>query len=205
MQITGLYVRLRRNPAAVLLTASFCIGEITAASACISGKSEAFGEIAGIFFSSRLDGTFTETVINSFSGAFLLILLCFVLGLGAVSQPIEAAVPFFLGMGTGTVLTEMNAAYGIKGLGASVFLVLPCAVSSAFAVITAACEAVKMSCCIAGMLWGKSDARSDRPDLRLYLAKFLTLTAFTAVFSLIQGIITFLTAGLWTSLTNITN
>lgn len=182
-----------------LLMTGFCAGELIGAAAYCSCCSEDFGtleKIAELFFRNRLGCTFIQTVINSFSGAFLLMLLCLFLGFGAVFQPVEAAVPFFHGMGIGVVLAEMNVEYGFRGLLVSALMILPYAAASAVMVIAAAREAVLMSCCVGRHIFG--GIKSEDVDVRLYITKFLALFGVTAVLSAADGIITYFFAGLWT-------
>lgn len=182
-----------------LLMVCFCAGELTGAAAYCSCGSEGFGaleKIAELFFRNRLGCTFIQTVINSFSGAFLLMLICLILGFGAVFQPAEAAVPFFHGMGIGVVLAEMNVTYGFRGLLVSALMILPYAVASAVMVIAAAREAVLMSCCVGRRVFG--GITNEDADVRLYLTKFLALFGVTAAFSAADSVITYFFAGLWT-------
>lgn len=182
-----------------LLMTGFCAGELIGAAAYCSCGTEGFGtleKIAELFFRNRLGCTFIQTVINSFSGAFLLMLLCLILGFGAVFQPVEAAVPFFHGMGIGVVLAEMNVTYGFRGLLVSAFMILPYAAASAIMVIAAAREAVLMSCCVGRRIFG--GLTNEEIDIRLYFTKFLALFGLTAVLSAADGVLTYFFAGLWT-------
>lgn len=182
-----------------LLMTGFCAGELAGAAAYCSCGSEGFEtleKIAELFFRNRLGCTFIQTVVNSFSGAFLLMLLCLLLGFGAVFQPVEAAVPFFHGMGIGVVLTEMNVTYGFKGMLVSALMILPYAAASAVMVIAAAREAVLMSCCVGKRIFGR--ITNEETDVRLYLTKFLALFGMTAALSVADGILTYFFAGLWT-------
>ncbi len=182
-----------------LLMACFCAGELAGAMAyCASGASgsSVLGQIAEIFFRNKLGCTFIQTVVNSFSGVFLLVLICMLLGFGAIFQPFEAAVPFFHGLGIGVMLAEMNAVYGVNGFIVSVLMIIPYAVASAITVIAAAREAVFMSFSVGKSIF-RMEQRSE-VDFKLYFTKFLVLFGIAAFLSLADSVITYFFAGLWT-------
>lgn len=180
----------------VLLMVLFCVGELTGAlSECVFYENNILQKSAELFFRNRTGCTFIETLVNSFSGPFLLILACMLLGFGAASMPAELLVPFFHGLGIGAMLTDINAVYGIKGTLLSVVFVLPFAVMSAFAVMAAARESFSMSCLLLKIMLGSD--KSDRECVKLYLTKFLVLFAVLAVLSFADSLVTYFFAGLW--------
>lgn len=181
---------------AVLFMVLFCIGEfVGAVSVCISPDNDLLRRTAELFFRNRAGCTFIETLVNSFSGPFLLILACLLLGFGAVSMPAELLVPLFHGLGIGVMLADMNADYGLKGMLVSLVVILPFAVISAFIVIIAARESFSMSYLSARRLLGLD--KSDSGAVKLYLTKFLVLFAALGVLSLTDSFVTYFLAGLW--------
>lgn len=180
----------------VLLMLLFCLGELTGAvSSCVDTENDILRRSAELFFRNRAGCTFIETLVNSFSGPFLLMLACLLLGFGAVSMPAELLVPFFHGLGTGVMLADMNAAYGFKGTLVSTVFILPFAVLSAFIVLIAARESFSMSFLSAKRLLGLD--KSDAGTVKLYLTKFLVLFAALGVLSLADSLVTYFFAGLW--------
>lgn len=180
----------------ILLMILFCTGELTGAlSECVFYGNNILQKSAELFFRNRTGCTFIETLVNSFSGPFLLMLACLVLGFGAVSMPAELLVPFFHGLGIGAMLADINAVYGIKGTLLSAVFVLPFAVMSAFAVMTAARESFSMSVHLLKIMLGAD--KSDKEGVKLYLTKFLVLFAVLAVLSFADSLVTYFFAGLW--------
>lgn len=178
----------------------FCAGELLGA-VLYCGSSAELPEslklISGSFFAGRIQNTFIHTVINSFSGAFILLLICFIMGFGAIFQPAEVAVPFFRGLGAGITLAEINGMYGVKGFMLSFAVAVPYTAASALILSVGAREALIMSCCTAKNIFGRE--RCDI-DFRLYFTKFVILTGVLAVASAADGLLTFIFAGLWTRL-----
>lgn len=201
MQRTKIFWNVMRRSAdgrlpAVLFMVLFCIGEfVGAVSVCISPDNDLLRRTAELFFRNRAGCTFIETLVNSFSGPFLLILACLLLGFGAVSMPAELLVPLFHGLGIGVMLADMNADYGLKGMLVSLVVILPFAVISAFIVIIAARESFSMSYLSARRLLGSD--KSDSGAIKLYLTKFLVLFAALGALSLADSFVTYFLAGLW--------
>ncbi len=160
---------------------------------------EALNGITGNFVYGRLNHTFWETLVNSFSGAFMMLLLCFWMGFSAASQPIEMLLPMFRGMGAGVAVSGIYYAYGASGIGIAAVLIVPGAVISAFAVIIAAREALDLSGNIYLSAFGKN-ASGGQIDFRLYFTKFVILCVILAASSFADSILTFLFAGFWTGL-----
>lgn len=180
----------------VLLMVLFCVGELAGAlSECVFHGNNVLQKSAELFFRNRTGCTFIETLVNSFSGPFLLVLVCLLLGLGVASMPAELFVPFFHGLGIGAMLADINAVYGIKGTLLSAVFVLPFAVMSAFVVMAAARESFSMSCLLLKIMLGSD--KSDRECVKLYLTKFLVLFAVLAVLSFADSLVTYFFAGLW--------
>ncbi|MCM1023501.1 MAG: hypothetical protein NC395_05515 [Prevotella sp.] len=159
----------------------------------------ALNGITGSFVYGRLNHTFWETLVNSFSGAFLLLTACFWLGFSAAAQPLELLVPVFRGLGAGVSLAGMYGSFGLAGVGMSAVLIIPGAVLSAFALIIAAREALEMSGRIFSAVFGRS-ASGGEIDLRLYITKFAILFVILTVSSLADSLATFIFAGFWTGL-----
>lgn len=171
---------------------------------CASGdeKMKLFDGIAGDFVEGRLNHTFWQTLVNSFSGAFLLLSVCFLLGFGAISQPVELLMPFFRGLGAGASIAGMYGAYGLAGAGAAAALIVPNAVATAFVTILAAREAIRFSTGVYKAAF-KRESSGEALDAKLYFTKFVILCVILVISSLIDSLLTFGLAGFWTSLPGI--
>lgn len=155
--------------------------------------------LSGSLIESRLGQTFLQTLVNSFSGAFILLLVCFILGFGAVFQPAEMLIPVFRGLGIGVSLSGMYSQFGLNGFGISLILIIPNGIISAIVLIIAVREAIRMSNSISNIVFSAKSG-FEPLDYKLYFTKFVILSAILAVSSLADSLLTFLFAGFWTGL-----
>ncbi len=182
-----------------VLMAMFLLGEFVGTVLYCTVANEKLSDIDVLsvqFLHSRINCTFFETVINSFSGPFVLVLLCMLIGFGAIFQPAAILVPFFRGLGIGITLAEINSVYMYKGFALSLIMIVPYTVVSAVIIISAARESVLMSSGIGRKIFG-ADKGGTFIDFKLYFIKFLILIAVLAASSLIDSLLTFAFAGLW--------
>ncbi len=162
----------------------------------LSGEQlDALNGLTGSFVIGRLNHTFWETLVNSFSGAFLLLTACFWLGFSAAAL----LVPAFRGLGAGVSLSGMYGSFGLAGVGMSAVLIIPGAVLSAFALIIAARESLELSGKIFLSVFGRT-VSGEAIDFRLYITKFVILLIILMVSSLADSLATFILAGFWTGL-----
>ncbi len=194
---------LSHNEAAVLLLMILFLAGVfigTMLFGRLNGEQlESLGRVTGSLIDNRLGQTFLQTLMNSFSGAFVLLLGCFILGYSAVSQPVEIIIPVFRGLGMGVSLAGMYSRYGIRGFGMSMVLIIPGGIISAFVLMFAVREALRMSGSICMIIF--SDRNIQRTlDHKLYFTKFVILTAILVISSLIDSLFTFLFADFWTGL-----
>lgn len=185
-----------------LLVLSFLSGELTGSVLSCIVDIDKINGIVDNFLCNRFYCTFIQTVINSFTSTFIFIILCAVLGMGAFFQLFEAVVPFFYGLGTGMVFTEMNRSYGFKGLLYSAMMIVPYTLISAITVIIASREALIMSNALAENILINHPVER-KFDLNLYLTKFLLLVIITAVASVADGIVTYFFTEFWADLLDI--
>lgn len=162
-------------------------------------KIKILDSISGSFVTGRLHNTFWQTLVNSFSGGFILLLVCFIMGFCAAAQPAELLIPLFRGLGTGASIAGFYGGYGIAGAGAAAVLIVPSAVATAFVMIIAAREAFYFSDGIYAAAFGKKPS-ADALDVRLYFTKFVILCMILVITSAADSLITFATARFWTNL-----
>ncbi len=160
------------------------------------GQAGRFEAIAENYISGRLNKEFAEIMINSFCEPFVILLICFFLGLSAVAHPIEYAVPVFHGFGTGVSLAGIYDMYGIKGVGMSAVMIIPGTIISSFAVIIAVREALNMSTDICAVSITKNPVPA-KIDFRLYFIKYVILCAMVVVAALAESAAVFFLADLW--------
>ena len=169
------------------------------AGACLycfpNGQADGFGVFAESFVSGRFDKRFAEILVNAFCEPFVMLLICFLLGLSAIAHPAEYLVPVFHAMGTGIAFAGIYDLYGIKGIVMSAVMLIPGTVISAFAIIIAVREALNMSSDVFSAAFGKSTA--VQINLRLYFTKFVILCAMVVIAALAESTLIFLFADLW--------
>lgn len=134
------------------------------------------------FISYRMNAPLGEIILTSFRGCFFLTAVCFALGFSAAGQPFEAIVPFFCGTGFGAAASELYSAEGIFPV---IVLLMPGAAAAAAAVSVAAREAMRMSLAVCRRTFSKGDYTPA--DIKLYLQKFLIITAMSAAAAVIDG------------------
>ncbi len=158
-----------------------------------SGKFEASAEN---FISARLNKEFAEILVNSFCEPFIMLLICFMLGLSAIAHPAEYLVPVFHGFGTGITISGFYAEYAFQGIGMSAVMIIPGAVISAFAIIIAVREALNMSSEICSAAFGRNSTAAQI-DFRLYFTKYVILCAMIVAGAFAESMLTFFFADLW--------
>lgn len=191
----------KRDKLLMLLAALYFLGVVLGTIIyCTSGSggTAVIDRLTDGFIAGRLSHSFGETLVNSFSGGFLLLTVCFLMGSCTIAVPAEMLVPLFRGLGTGAVIAGMYGRYGISGTAAAAVLVIPNAVMTAFILIMASRESVRFSAALYRNAFGND---GERPDGKLYFTKFVILSVGLAVSSLADSLITFALAGWWTSLT----
>ncbi len=174
----------------------YFMGVLTGAVMYCIPQNEHFSVIAEKFMASRLDKEFAEILINAFCEPFVMLLVCFLLGLSAIAQPIEYLVPVFHAFGTGVTLAGIYDMYGVKGIAMSAVMIIPGTVISAFAVMIAARESLNMSTDVYSVSIGKNPVAA-KIDFRLYFTKFVILCAMVVIASFAESILIFFFADLW--------
>ena len=196
--------RRRQDGLLTLLAALYFLGVVLGSILYNTLDREQAGSLdsmTGNFIDGRITNTFWETMVNSFSGAFFLLVVCFAMGFCVIAQPAEIFVPLFRGLGVGAAIAGMYSSYGAAGAGASALLIVPGAVISAFVLIMASREAMRFSSALYGMAFGRNGSGgNERPDVKLYFTKFVILCAVLAFSAFADSLITFASAGFWTSL-----
>lgn len=160
------------------------------------GQADSFGIFAQNFVSGRFDKKFAEILVNSFCEPFVMLLICFLLGLSAISHPAEYLVPVFHALGTGITFAGIYDKYGVNGVVMSAVMLIPGTVISAFAVIIAVREALNMSTDVYSASFGRVSTTA-KINFRLYFTKFVILCAIVVIAAFVESILIYLLADLW--------
>ena len=154
-----------------------------------------------IFLSDRLNHGFIklserQSILSVFyraiSGTSLLVILLFLSGFCSISQPAEIFILFYRGTALGISISYIYGVYGAKGILVSAAMILPHALITSVVLVLAAREALRFSNLYMFYLTRQTPDESLRPQLKLYLIRFVVLMAFVLVSSLIDCVITYL-------------
>lgn len=162
----------------------------------INGYSEYFCAVTENFILCRLSKDFTEIMISSFCEPFILLLVCFLLGLSAIAHPVEYLVIVFHGLGIGVTLAEIYDNFNADEIVIAILMIIPGTVITAFAVIIAVREALNMSSDICSASFGRNGT-GVKIDFRLYFTKFVILCAMIVAGALVESLFIFFLADLW--------
>lgn len=134
-----------------------------------------------------------QTMVDNFLIAFrntsFLIVILFILGFGAVSQPIEAFVPFYRGVALGISVSFTYLQYGFKGFLVALLIILPHAVGSSIILILATRESIKSSNMFAGFAFVGRDSEKPNPQIKFYFIKFLVLLVLLMISSILDSVL----------------
>lgn len=141
------------------------------------------------FIKNNTDQTVLESFINAFRNTSFLIIILFILGFGAVSQPIEAFVLFYRGIALGISVSFTYFHYGFKGFLVALLIILPHAVLSSVLLILATREAIKSSNMFAGFAFVGKNNEKPNPQIKIYFIKFLVLLALLLASSVLDSLL----------------
>ena len=148
------------------------------------------------FIKSGNKRTIVEVFREAFDNTFIILLVLMFSGFSSVSQPIELSALLYRGIVLGISLSYTYAVYAVKGVFICVLMILPHALMTSIILVLAVRESMRMSTAVAIFAFkGQSDV-TDRPDIKLYLLKFLILLLFLIAASLIDCVITYLLTGM---------
>lgn len=148
------------------------------------------------FLEIRHNSDFAVVLMKSLSSATMFLGAVFILGLSAISQPLEIAVLVVRGMGYGVTMAQVYSQNGSSGILTCALLIVPAAVVSTYALAIGTREAVLMSNLL--MTNSLSDRGADGmlTRIKLYGVKFLVLEAVMAVSAAVDCLCTVLFIGI---------
>lgn len=148
------------------------------------------------FVSDRTNCSVFEIIIQSMTTSTLILTGLYLLGFSCIAQPVEVLAIFLRGLGLGTTLAYIYSLNGSKGFLIILLLIVPFATVSSFAMIIGAREAIQMSNILVSYMLSDGNTSGKREVFKLYSVKFLVLEAIIAVSAALDGLSTFLFAGL---------
>lgn len=138
--------------------------------------------------------TLLKVFLDSFLPLAAILLFQMICGFFAVGQPLCAFTLFHRGAAGGISAALIYYEYGLKGFFIIVSMLLPVLVFNMYILIFGARESVRLSNILAGFVLGKDCGGNE--SIRLYLLKFLVLTAFALICSVLDSALTYIFTGL---------
>ena len=138
------------------------------------------------FIELRKNGSFAAILLRSFMGAWLYVLLAFMLGFGAVSQPFQLLLPFFKGISCGVILSQIYGSSFSKEALIRAAAVMPGVFFTLVIIILASRESINMSSRIFQVCFQDRLFDGMRERTKRYSIYMLTLTAAASVLAAVD-------------------
>jgi len=151
--------------------------------------------IAQGFVETRTGQGFLSILLKSFISSSIPVLIIFLLGFSAVTQPFEFLIPFLKGLGLGASLAQIYQTSGIKGSLIILFLIIPYVIINTFGLIVATREAIRFSNIIAAKAFSSSNSDSLKNITKLYCEKFVIIEVIMVFAAFVDSICSFVFAG----------
>lgn len=148
------------------------------------------------FIQTRKEQGMLEILLSSLLSSSGMLLIIFLLGFSAVSQPIELMIPFFRGLGLGASIAQIYTVSSTRGFVIVFLLILPYAIITSFAIIIAVREAIKLSNILISNVISSTSNDNMKAIARLYFIKLLVLEAIIAFGAIVDCICSMLFSGI---------
>lgn len=129
------------------------------------------------YIGSRAGETLSRILLDSFAVSSLFIGAEFILGFFALGQLPELLILIMRGMGLGTVLSQVYNSYSGLNLLCAVFLIVPSAVISVYALAACAKNSVRLSTRLLLIALSSERCKGLLDNVRTYSARFVILEA----------------------------
>lgn len=182
-----------------ILLALFVLGLMYGSILLKSGNTallERLATIQNVAVANKVNQSFGITFVHSLFSSGIFVLLAFLLGFSAVTQPATFLIVFVKGLGLGSSIGYFYLNYGLAGVGYSALVIMPGAVISTFALILSARESVALSNLLF-FSFTKEENGCNKSTLKLYLLKHLILGAFVLASSFLDAVMALIFAGIF--------
>lgn len=176
----------------ILLSIFFLFGLIAGSIFIRNADISALEKLDFLFFSnfqSRISTDLTSVFIASLASSFCFILLSFLCGLSIWGAFLIPAIPFFRGFGLGMTAGYLYAVYSWKGMLYQLSIILPGAILCMIAILLAGCVGIGFSSKIyfrARKGIGESSETNKKISIKIYLTRYIFITATALVAALID-------------------
>ncbi|MFA5658502.1 MAG: hypothetical protein WC900_04395 [Oscillospiraceae bacterium] len=146
------------------------------------------------FLEERYEKSSFAILADSFFSATAYLIVIFLLGFSAISQPFEFLVPFFKGLGLGATVAQIYSLTGTKGFIIVLFLILPGAAIVSLGMLIAVKDAVRFSNLLLHTAVSTGYTNGMRENTRLFCSRILIFEAVMAAGALTDCICSLLFA-----------
>lgn len=162
-------------------------------------KDEESHFIASGFINQHLiKNTVERSLIKVFTDSFFPLLFSLFIqvlcGLFAMGQPLSLLTLFHRGIAGGISAALIYINYGLKGFFIILIMLLPVLLFSMFILVLGARESIKSSNKILYFAFGKKN--DQKVEIKLYIIKFIVLTVFALLCSILDSALTYIFTGL---------
>ena len=127
------------------------------------------------FSTERASQSAWSTFLHSFVAVLPFFGVSFLLGLCAAGVFLIPLIPFFRGLGLGATMGYLYTTHGWQGVAFCALLIIPPALLSSVALISACREALRFSISLCGQMLPHGKSQRMWPAFRRYLLRFLML------------------------------
>ncbi len=138
--------------------------------------------------------TLVKVFLDSAIPVLLILLFQMISGLSAIGQPLCVFTLLHRGVSGGVSAALIYSQHGFKGFFIILVMLMPVMLFSMFILVLGAREAIKQSNMITCFAVGKNC--EDNAGIRLYIIKFLVLSAFALLCALMDSTLTYIFTGL---------
>lgn len=154
--------------------------------------------VSGLINQHLIKNTVERSLIKVFTDSFLPLLFSLLIqvlcGLFAMGQPLSLLTLFHRGIAGGISAALIYINYGLKGFFIILIMLLPVLLFSMFILVLGARESIKSSNKILCFAFGKENAQ--KVEIKLYIIKFIVLTVFALLCSVMDSALTYIFTGL---------
>ena len=153
--------------------------------------------VLGGYIERRQTASFLSVASATFSSLFVMLILLFICGFCAISQPIIICVPVFKGLGYGFSIGILYAQYGITAMRYVLILLFPVILLGTCLLIMACRASLLMAVSLFRMTLF-TQQQADPYRVRRYCMKFIAFTVICLLISLVDAVLFYKLGGLIT-------
>lgn len=132
---------------------------------------------------------FIKVLTKEIIFSIMLLLITFIIGLCAVGFPFSVFLLLIKGLSIGALSSCIYTVHGIKGFGFCMLVFYPIQILNCLILLRAGKESFEMSMSILRYITTGRLKVGENADFRVYLIKFLTLTAISSMISLLSAVL----------------